>query len=180
MGGLGVNVAVIQDWKLLLIQREDFEVWNLPGGEVDPGETPVQAAVREVKEETGLDVQLTRFVGLYTLPDWRAVNNNVALFVAEMIDGELQTQPNETIDVGFFDVNDLPEPMLWWQKDRIAHVIAGYRGLIVTQHVPWAFPKGMTRWDIYKMRDESGLSRSAFAFEKYGAQGETIIEVGGS
>ena len=47
----------------MLTQREDFEVWRLSGGVAEPGEILAQAAVREAKEETGLDVRLTRLVG---------------------------------------------------------------------------------------------------------------------
>jgi ADP-ribose pyrophosphatase YjhB (NUDIX family) len=54
MPSLGVNIAVIQDGQILLTQREDFEVWCLPGGEVDACESIAQAAVREALEETGL------------------------------------------------------------------------------------------------------------------------------
>jgi ADP-ribose pyrophosphatase YjhB (NUDIX family) len=60
MINLGVNVAVIEDGRVLLTQREDFPVWCLPGGGVDPGESLAQAAVREVREETGLEVELER------------------------------------------------------------------------------------------------------------------------
>ncbi len=62
---LGVTVAVIDEDRILLTKREDFEVWCLPGGGVDPGESVAQAAIREAREETGLEVQLTRLVGIY-------------------------------------------------------------------------------------------------------------------
>lgn len=57
--------------RVLLIRRghEPFrEVWSLPGGKVDAGETVEQAAVREVKEEVGVDVELTSLVGVYSEP----------------------------------------------------------------------------------------------------------------
>ena len=44
MAGLGVQIAIIQNEKILLIKREDFEVWGMPGGEIDAGETAAQAA----------------------------------------------------------------------------------------------------------------------------------------
>jgi len=58
MSALAVNVAVIHENKILLTQREDFETWILPSGGVEDGESLAQAAIRETKEETGLDVEV--------------------------------------------------------------------------------------------------------------------------
>src|SRR5436190_998514 len=102
MHGLGVHVAVIRRDEVLLVQREDFEVWGLPGGEIEPGETPAQAAVREVYEETGLNVRLTRLVGLYTKPQWIAANTSTAVFAAEVIGGDLRADTTETLSCGFY------------------------------------------------------------------------------
>ena len=66
MPGLAVIVAIIEDEKVLLTKREDFEVWCLPGGGVEDGETLAEGAIREAKEETGLDVELTSLVGVYS------------------------------------------------------------------------------------------------------------------
>ncbi|SRR6266568_5834644 len=64
-----VNVVVTNDLaEILLIRRSDNENWALPGGGVDLGESLTQAAVREVKEETGIDCEVTGLVGIYTDP----------------------------------------------------------------------------------------------------------------
>jgi len=54
MPNVGVEVVVMDDGKVLLLRRRDFDVWGLPGGYVDAGESIAEAALREVGEETGL------------------------------------------------------------------------------------------------------------------------------
>ena len=63
--------AFIQDneGRILMIRRTDNNLYSIPGGEVEPGETLTQAAVREVKEETGIDVGITGLIGIYSNPD---------------------------------------------------------------------------------------------------------------
>jgi ADP-ribose pyrophosphatase YjhB (NUDIX family) len=51
--------------RVLLCHREDLDVWNLPGGRVDSGEMPTDAVIREVMEESGLEVEVGRLVGVY-------------------------------------------------------------------------------------------------------------------
>jgi 8-oxo-dGTP pyrophosphatase MutT (NUDIX family) len=64
-----VNVVVVNDdGEILLIRRSDNGNWALPGGAIDLGESLTQAAVRETKEETGIDCQITGLVGIYTDP----------------------------------------------------------------------------------------------------------------
>lgn len=64
-----VNVVVTDDQdRMLLIQRSDNGNWALPGGAIDLGESLVQAAVRETREETGIDCDITGLVGIYTDP----------------------------------------------------------------------------------------------------------------
>jgi ADP-ribose pyrophosphatase YjhB (NUDIX family) len=64
-----VNVAVTNDaGEVLLIRRSDNANWALPGGAVDIGESLIQAAVRETREETGVDCEITGMSGIYTDP----------------------------------------------------------------------------------------------------------------
>jgi len=64
-----VNVAVFNDaGELLLIRRSDNDNWALPGGGVDIGESLSQAAVRETREESGIDCEITGLSGIYTDP----------------------------------------------------------------------------------------------------------------
>jgi 8-oxo-dGTP pyrophosphatase MutT (NUDIX family) len=64
-----VNVVVSNDaGEILLIRRSDNDNWALPGGAIDLGESAAQAAVRETREETGIDCEITGLVGIYTDP----------------------------------------------------------------------------------------------------------------
>jgi ADP-ribose pyrophosphatase YjhB (NUDIX family) len=64
-----VNVVVAnEEGEILLIRRSDNDNWALPGGAIDIGESLAQAAVRETREETGIDCEITGLVGIYTDP----------------------------------------------------------------------------------------------------------------
>jgi 8-oxo-dGTP pyrophosphatase MutT (NUDIX family) len=54
--------------RLLLTRRADNGQWCLPGGHMEPGESAAEACAREVREETGLEVRVTRLIGVYTSP----------------------------------------------------------------------------------------------------------------
>ncbi|HZE95511.1 MAG TPA: NUDIX domain-containing protein [Planctomycetota bacterium] len=60
---------ILQDDLLLLVKAHDKENWQLPGGRLEAGETPVQALVREVLEETGLEAEALRLTGAYRRED---------------------------------------------------------------------------------------------------------------
>jgi ADP-ribose pyrophosphatase YjhB (NUDIX family) len=64
-----VNVVVVNDRdEILLIRRSDNDNWAVPGGAVDLGESLTQAAIRETKEESGVDCSVTGLVGIYADP----------------------------------------------------------------------------------------------------------------
>ena len=162
MVGLAVNVAVIHEGKILLTQRENFETWILPSGGVEDGESLAQAAIRETKEETGLDVELTRMVGIYSrfsnMPSVHAV-----LFVAKPIGGEIKCQEGETIAVEWFPFDEIPSPLSAGHKRRIEDVISGVSGVVVLQEFNFpAMPEKISRHELIELRDNSGLSRQDF------------------
>ena len=102
MPGLGVMVVVQQERRVLLTQREDFAVWCLPGGAADPNEQPDVAAIREVREETGLEIHLTRLVAVISRPHWGAEGRITLVFAGEPAGGTLAPDPREVLDLGFF------------------------------------------------------------------------------
>ncbi len=108
--------AIIFDYSrqsVLLTRRTDNGRWCLPGGGMDPGESADETCVREVLEETGLDVQVTRLVGIYTspnilveYPDGNKIQPVAFSFEAEVIGGELGLS-DETTDYGYIAVEKL-------------------------------------------------------------------------
>ncbi len=99
--------------RILLTRREDNGRWCLPGGGMDPGESAAEACVREVLEETGLEVKITKLVGIYTspdllieFPDGKKIQPVAFSFEAEITGGELGLS-GETIDFGWYTVAEM-------------------------------------------------------------------------
>jgi ADP-ribose pyrophosphatase YjhB (NUDIX family) len=161
-----VAVAILDDNRILLIKREDFEVWALPGGGVDAGESLAQAAVREAREETGLRVSLTRLVGVYSRPHWDHGGDHVVLFAAAPIGGILLQDAKgdrEVLDARYFARHELPEALVPWHRQRVCDALDGVGGGVAWSHTAiWPFAQGMTREELYDLRDRSGLSRQQF------------------
>ncbi len=175
---LGVNIAIVRQGRILLTLREDFEVWCLPGGGVDPGESFGQAALRETREELGLEVRLTRLVGLYSRPGWYGAGTYVALFAAEITGGSLRLQPEEVLDARWFARAELPHAFLQAHRQRVLDALDGLSGIVRAQVFHWPFDPNIPRAELYAMRDRSGLSRREFYLRAVAAipQGESRIE----
>ncbi|MCR4636394.1 MAG: NUDIX hydrolase [Butyrivibrio sp.] len=114
--------------RVLLQKRGDSNKWGFPGGAIELGETPEEAAIRELKEETGLDVTIESLIGIYTDSDMKYPNGDNAQSIAivyklKALSGELICDNKETIDLKFFDVDKLPE-MFCKQHEEVKAVIA--------------------------------------------------------
>lgn len=101
-------VIADEDGRILLARRSDNDLWTIPGGAMEPGETIADAAVREVHEETGLDVEVDRLVGIYSNPrhvieysDGEVRQQFSVCFACKRIGGDLAVS-DETTEVGFF------------------------------------------------------------------------------
>lgn len=94
--------------KVLLVRRGNqpgYGRWSMPGGYVDRGEVVERAAVREVMEETGLEVEIEQLIGLFSEPGHPVL---VAAFAMREVGG-LLVAGQEALDVGFFSRDRLPE-----------------------------------------------------------------------
>lgn len=116
--------------KVLLTQRTDNGRWCLPGGGLDPGESVEEACIREVWEETGLHVRVTRLIGVYSDPNQLVIYNdgNKAFFVvmsfeAEIIGGELGLS-DETTAFGYFSLAEMDSmPMHNRHQQRVVDAL---------------------------------------------------------
>lgn len=128
-------VIVNSQGEVLLQQRADNGQWGLPGGMMDPGETPEETAHREVYEETGLHIELERVVGVYAGTEFisthisGSVNAIVSiLFRARPVDEaqEPQALDDESLALVWFSPDALPE-MPKRHVIRIRHALSNQR-----------------------------------------------------
>jgi len=115
---------------VLLIQRCDVPVWTLPGGGVELNESPEEAIVREIAEETGFTVQLQRLVGVYTPINKLAKHTHV--YECIILKGSPSTS-SETRAVQFFPLECLPKlippPYREWITDALLMAPPIYKAL---------------------------------------------------
>ena len=100
------------DGKLLLVQRADSGVWLYPTGWADVGYSPAEVVVKEVAEETGVDVEV---LGLFAVFDGLQLGLRIPLYSlvwrCRAVGGELRAHPLECADVGWFAEDELPWPL---------------------------------------------------------------------
>ena len=113
---IGLDAAIFDEHgDLLLIRRHDDKMMALPGGWAELGETPEAGIAREVKEETGLDVEIGELIGHYCrLPGQynQPHTSYHMIFHATVTGGTLQTT-DEAIEIGYYN----PTPVTDWHKD---------------------------------------------------------------
>lgn len=96
---------VINDNNELLLIKGPRRGWEMPGGQVEEGESLKAAAIRETKEESGIDIEITKFCGIFQNLTTSICNT---LFLAKPTGG-VPTTSSESLEVGFFPIEEALE-----------------------------------------------------------------------
>ena len=131
-------VVINEREEVLLVLREDFRIWTLPGGGLEPNETWEQAAVRETLEETGYEVAIKQYVGEYWRPQLsHGEGDLMRVSIAQMIGGNHSQHDKESIDVRWFPATTLPKRMFRFAREHIHDaLISSHSPIIKEQHLP--------------------------------------------
>lgn len=117
--------AVIRDQekKILLVKSADSNVWGIPAGAIDLGETPEEAVVREVFEETGLQIINEKIIGVfggkkfrYTYANGDEVEYLTVVFECRITGGKLKNQDGEISEIKYFNIEEMPSLAISYPK----------------------------------------------------------------
>ncbi|MFZ2190506.1 MAG: NUDIX hydrolase [Candidatus Magasanikiibacteriota bacterium] len=126
---IGVFAVIVNEQnKILHIRRNDIDIWETPGGRLEPKETPEQAIIREVKEEVGLDIKVEKLSGIYVRPH----NNGIIFnFVCSVIPGSIIVlSKEEARDVEWFDIDEIPKNSSPYKTERIKDALLNKNDVI--------------------------------------------------
>lgn len=113
-------VIVMNEKQEILLLRGPKRGWEMPGGQVEEGESLKAAAIRETMEETGIEVDILSFCGIFQNVQ-RSICNT--LFLAKPVGGILTTS-SESLEVGFFPLEEGLEMVEWGNfRQRIEHCL---------------------------------------------------------
>lgn len=113
--------------QVLLLRREVFVLWDLPGGAIEKGESPADAAVREAHEESGYRIEIERLVGRYLCQSIYSAGDQLThTFRARVVGGKAKHFGLETTGLHWFPVGALPRGVEPLQRQMIADALADF------------------------------------------------------
>lgn len=117
--------------RFLLVKRGDVPIWVMPGGTAEPGENPLQTAVREFREETHINLskKTLKLAAEYTLSA-HAGKKSKLVFVTTLPADAKPQKTNEAIAYGFFKPENLPTPMSLYEQRKVMEASAVKQGLL--------------------------------------------------
>lgn len=124
-GKTATAIIPYPDNKILLIKRDTRPFkgfWALPGGRMDPGEVVEQTCVREVKEETGLEVELAGKLGEYHevgVEEDLEYDYWPTCFIVYVVGGEIKKQDSEVQELRLFSLDEVPSPLAFEHNQMI-------------------------------------------------------------
>jgi ADP-ribose pyrophosphatase YjhB (NUDIX family) len=117
----GTVIVCDESGRVLFHHRPDFDIWGLPGGILERGESPADCARREAFEETGLRVEPERLTAVLSSPKHNVLYPNgdrvqqiTFFFAGRIVGGSLRTARGESSRFGFFDPTDFPPTLPWY------------------------------------------------------------------
>lgn len=125
--------------RVLLIRRGDNGRWAIPGGMMEPGESIAECLVREMREETGLEVEPVRLTAIYSDPAYGHVvlaNGDelyavVVAFECRVLSGTPCADGDESLEVTYFPPDALPDSLIPIQRIRIQDALAGREAAVI-------------------------------------------------
>ena len=135
----GCGVLVINGkGQLLLQKRSDTGEWGVPGGAMEPPETYIEAATREIYEETGIKVLDLKLFGLYSgedrvihYPNGDVVYSLSVIFITDNYIGSISNDDSEVLEHRFFDREDIPSDLFKPDARPIIDWVNGIRDIVV-------------------------------------------------
>ncbi|GAC1469386.1 MAG: hypothetical protein PVSMB2_37990 [Ktedonobacteraceae bacterium] len=124
---ISVYALIFRGNEILLALRRDIDWWNLPGGGLELGETVEEGVCREVREETGLVVEVDRLVGVYSKPQKQEI---VLTFLCRTVGGTL-TATEESRECRYFPPAAMPVNTLPKHRQRVMDTLLNQKHAIL-------------------------------------------------
>ncbi len=128
---------VINEHNELLLIRGPQRGWEIPGGQVEEGESLSKAAIRETKEESGVEIEIVRFCGIFQNVS-RSICNT--LFLAKPVGGQLMAT-SESLESRFFPIEEALSKVQWQNfRERIEYCLKPEKQPFCIEFMDWIAP----------------------------------------